>query len=62
MTALLHQESRPNYDYGVSDLRAGVRTTFIYDILWGERLPNTLQDAYYSTDFNEPTDQTCNTW
>ena len=62
MTALLHQQSRPNYDYGVSDLRAGVRTTFIYDILWGERLPNTLQDAYYSTDFNEPTDLTCNTW
>ena len=61
MTALLHQESRPNYDYGVSDLRAGVRTTFIYVILWGERLPNTLQDAYYSTDFNELTDQTCNT-
>ena len=35
MTALLHQESRPNYDYGVSDLSAGVRTTFIYVILWG---------------------------
>ena len=62
MTALLHQESRPNYDYGVSDLSAGVRTTFIYVILWGGggRLPNTLQDAYYSTDFNELTDQTCN--
>ena len=30
MAALLHQQNRPNYDYGVSDLSAGVRTTFIY--------------------------------
>ena len=44
----------------VSDLSAAVRTTFIYVIV-GERLPNTLQDVYYSTDFNELTDQTCNT-
>jgi hypothetical protein len=29
--------------------------------LWGERLPNALRDVYYSTDFNELTDQTCNT-
>ena len=28
---------------------------------FGGRLPNTLQDAYYSSDFNELTDQTCNT-
>jgi len=28
---------------------------------FGGRLPNTLQDVYYSTDFNELTDQTCNT-
>jgi hypothetical protein len=55
MAALLHQQSRPNYDYEVSDLKAGVRTTFIYVILWGKRLPNTLQDVYYSTDFNELT-------
>ena len=61
MTALLHQQSRPNYDYGVSDFSAGVRTTFIYVILWEERLPNALRDVYYSTDFNELTDQTCNT-
>ena len=27
---------------------------------FGGRLPNTLQDAYNSTDFNELTDQTCN--
>jgi hypothetical protein len=46
---------------GVSDFSAGVRTTFIYVILWGERLPNALRDVYYSTDFNELTDQTCNT-
>lgn len=61
MAALLHQQSRPNYGYGVSNLSAGVRTTFIYVILWGKRLPNTLLDVYYSTDFNELTDQTCNT-
>jgi hypothetical protein len=27
---------------------------------FGGKLPNTLQDVYYSTDFNELTDQTCN--
>ena len=61
MAALLHQQRRPNYDYGAPDLSAGVRTTFIYVILWVKRLANTLQDVYYSTDFNELTDQTCNT-
>jgi hypothetical protein len=29
MAALLRQQSRPDYDSGVSDLSAGVRTTFI---------------------------------
>jgi hypothetical protein len=47
-TALLHQQSRPNYDYGVSDFSAGVRTTFIHVILWEERLPNALRDVYGS--------------
>jgi hypothetical protein len=61
MAALLHQQSRPNYDYEVSDLSAGIWTTFLYVILWGKRLANTLQDVYYSTDFNELTDQTRNT-
>jgi hypothetical protein len=61
MAALLHKQRRPNYDYGVPDLSAGVRTTFIYVIVWVKRPVNTLQDVYYSTDFNELTDQTCNT-
>jgi hypothetical protein len=61
MAALRHQQSRPNYDYGVPDLSAGVRTNFIYVTMWVKRLANTLHDAYYSTDFNELTDQTCNT-
>jgi hypothetical protein len=46
---------------GVPDISAGVRTTFLYVILWVKRLANTLQDVYYSTDFNELTDQTYNT-
>jgi hypothetical protein len=37
---------------GVSDFSAGVRTTFIYVIVWVKRPVNTLQDVYYSTDFN----------
>jgi hypothetical protein len=28
MAALFRQQSRPDYNYGVSDLSAGVRTTF----------------------------------
>jgi hypothetical protein len=36
MAALLHQQSRPNYDYGVSDLSAGVRTIFICHIVGEE--------------------------
>ena len=33
MAALLRQQSRPDYDNGVSDLSAGVRTTFINDYI-----------------------------
>ena len=33
--------------------------TLINGVIYcGGRLPNTLQDVYYSTDFNELTDQT----